>query len=379
MNKTNRIHAFDWLRIFAFSILIFYHSAQPFDVFYNWHITNPERSSLLTSFSEIFENWRMHLLFFISGFGTYFALRTKKDTFIRDRLKRLGLPLLVGIAVICPPQVYIERIDSCNYDSTFFVFYIFDYFTKGIYAVQDCSSGNVTWNHLWFLFYLLLITVILTPLSKWITRLNKSSFVERCPSITIFIIFPIILVLGSVLLPLYPHQTNDLTDIGYFVRWTSLFLSGFLFAMWRQHLMPVVERNFYAITIFVITINFFSFKAFNYKLDYIYDSPVYNPSPVDFFMPILLFWGMILFLSSLFLRYLNKPSKIKEYLNNAVFPFYVLHQTVIVIIMYYLKNIEVIPLIKWAILSSLTIVLCWIFYYFLIKKLGKYRVWFGAK
>lgn len=46
-----------------------------------------------------------------------------------------------------------------GYTGGFLTFFVRDAFTHGTYP-----AGNITWNHLWFLPCLLLMTVVLTPL-----------------------------------------------------------------------------------------------------------------------------------------------------------------------------------------------------------------------
>ena len=71
---STRIHAFDWLRIIAFGLLILFHAEQPYNPYATWHVTDTDKSNLIWSLVGWMRFWRLHLLFFVSGFGTYFAL-----------------------------------------------------------------------------------------------------------------------------------------------------------------------------------------------------------------------------------------------------------------------------------------------------------------
>jgi hypothetical protein len=53
--------------------------------------------------------WGMPLLFFISGMGICYALRSRSATaFARERLRRPGVPMAIGLLTLVPLQVYLE-------------------------------------------------------------------------------------------------------------------------------------------------------------------------------------------------------------------------------------------------------------------------------
>lgn len=106
-----RRYDLDFLRVFAIILLHFFHSAMPFVAEWGWHIKNPQLSNLLMEVNFFLSRWRMPLLFFISGVGTTFVLsRMSAGNYTIQRLKRLLVPLVFGIFIIVPPQVYMERI-----------------------------------------------------------------------------------------------------------------------------------------------------------------------------------------------------------------------------------------------------------------------------
>ena len=176
--------------------------------------------------------WRLHLLFFVSGFGTYFALRNLAGSaFVRQRLTRLGVPLLFGMAVVCPPQTWVERVTQHGYTEGFLTFFVHDTFTRGVYP-----AGNITWTHLWFLPYLLLATLMLTPVMIWLRnsgwledrRFGGLSMFQSVALLSSGVILP---TLATGLLLIWPNQTNGLTDDwGWFAIWSSYFFLGFLVA-----------------------------------------------------------------------------------------------------------------------------------------------------
>src|SRR5512140_3573634 len=105
-----REYGLDWLRVGAFAILIAYHAGMYF-VPWPWLVKNPRTYPGLVGPMIFFNLWRLPLLFFISGAGTWFNLqRRSPGSFVWERLGRLMLPLLFGMLVVVPPQTYVQRL-----------------------------------------------------------------------------------------------------------------------------------------------------------------------------------------------------------------------------------------------------------------------------
>ena len=365
-----RIHAFDWLRIIAFGLLILYHGYLPFHPYYTYHVSDPDKSYFLFSMLDWMQYWRLHLLFFISGFGTYFALRkVSGSTFLKERSMRLGLPLLFGIWVICPPQIWVERITQYGNTKGFFTFYLQDYFTSGNYP-----QGNITWNHLWFLPYLLLMTLLLLPLflylrnSIWLK--NKQFGQLSIFRSTVFLSSGVILpILASSLLWIWPIRTMGLfDDWGWFTIWSTFFFLGFIVALLRNEVLPLLRRTrwvflFLCVACFVV-------RFTNLLPEHEVSGQLLLRS---------LSWFAILALSGFALVYLNQDSTLKRYLNTAIFPIYVLHQTIIILVAYWMLDTGWSIGFKYIIIIISTLVGFVVMYEGFIKKIGSAGVLFGLK
>ncbi len=118
-----RRYDLDWLRVIAFALLIFYHVGM-FFVPWSWHIKNNETSEWLTLPMWFLNQWRLPLLFVISGMGTYFSLQKRTGgQFMRERVIRLLIPFVFGMLFIIPPQVYIERLANSQFTGSYFDFW----------------------------------------------------------------------------------------------------------------------------------------------------------------------------------------------------------------------------------------------------------------
>ena len=158
-----RRYDIDALRVIVFVLLIFYHVGEFFT--WDYHINNSITYEWL-KYPMIFLNrWRLPLLFVISGMGTFFNISKRSGkNFVKERFVRLLVPLTVGILFIVPPQVYLERMDTGQFVGNYFEFYPSMAFV-GIYP-----EGNFSWHHLWFLPYLLLFSLVLLPVFRYLLK-----------------------------------------------------------------------------------------------------------------------------------------------------------------------------------------------------------------
>ena len=162
---TQRRYDLDWLRVLAFGGVFFYHCSRFFNSG-DWEMKNAATSPLVDIFTGVFELWGMPLLFAISGASIFFALRPGGAVrFLAERGLRLLVPLALGMLVLGPPQVYLQRLTHGDFQGSFFGF-------LPLYFDGSPFNGNFAWTgvHLWYLEYLFLFTLVLTPLFVWLKR-----------------------------------------------------------------------------------------------------------------------------------------------------------------------------------------------------------------
>jgi hypothetical protein len=164
----------DLLRALVVVGLVFFHAAVIFGAgeFPVKAATENRVATLLLAFGA---TWGMPLLFVISGMGIWYSLRTRSDAaFARERLRRLGIPLLVGLLSLVPLQAYMGMRRAGD-PSSFFGFYehfwdmrpSFD-FPFVVTAVP--GAGTFETGHLWFLVCLLAYSLVLLPGFAFLTR-----------------------------------------------------------------------------------------------------------------------------------------------------------------------------------------------------------------
>lgn len=209
----------DWLRVLAVLLLFPFHSARVFDTLETFYVKSDTSSAFLTGIVVALDPWHMPLLFFVSGASSYLALRFRSGgAYVRERISRLLVPLLFGLLVLVPPQTYLGYLRNGG-DASFWSY------LPNAFVVQggDLSgyAGGFTPAHLWFILYLFVISLVALPIlssgrERILGRLLLA--VTRLPGGVLLLPLPVALTL---LLPA-PGGKNPF----YFL---LLFLLGYLF------------------------------------------------------------------------------------------------------------------------------------------------------
>lgn len=371
----NRVAYLDWLRIMAIIGVLFFHSAMAFVAEWGWHIKNKDTSYLLMEFNFWLSRFRMPLLFFISGTVTYFMLQHKSaGSFIGLRFRRLFIPLLTGFFIIVPPQVYLERVTQ-GYTGNFFSFY-----SDKVLAFEPYPKGNFSWHHLWFIAYLLVYDILFAPVFKWLVSdkgksvLNKLGFLAKGKWIYILTL-PTVIILTTLSLK-YP-TTNDLIhDWCRIFYWLSFVLVGFI-CIASPVLMDSLERNRRtSLSLAFLTMLFINYLRWN-KLEPGDSShwTMYAYISIHAFTA----WCWVMTAIGYGKKYLNKKHKALNYLNQAVYPFYILHQTVIVILVFYVVQTNDTILFKYLFTVVLSFLITMMIYHLFIRPYAVMRFLFGMK
>jgi glucan biosynthesis protein C len=372
----DRRYDLDWLRVIAILLLHLFHCAMPFVADWDWHLKNKETSYLVLECNYFLSRWRMPILFFISGIGTVFVLNQKSVLpFIWQRTKRLLVPLLFGMLIIVPPQVYFERIYKGVKYSSYLDFYP-SIFTPAVYP-----EGNLSWHHLWFIAYLFVYSLIAIPLILIFKsakgRALTSKVAALCNNKLGMLGFGLILFIASILYFWYPNETHAFVGDGAgFTKYFLYFILGAFIGI-----NPIFWQNIERNRKLNLKIAFFSFIFINY-LRWNELEPVWNFDTANvLFLGLLALsaWFWVIALLGYAKRYLNFTNKFLKFANEAIYPFYILHQTFIVIIAYYIIQVQDDILSKYLFLAMVSFILSFGVYVFLIKPYNIARFLFGMK
>jgi len=371
-----RRYDLDWLRVMAILLLHLFHSAMPFVSEWGWHIKNPETSNLFLEFNYFLSKWRMPILFFISGIGTVFVLNQfSANYYIQQRTKRLIVPLLFGMLVVVPPQIYFERISNGVPYTSYFDFFP-SIFTTGAYP-----SGNLSWHHLWFIVYLFIYSLIAIPLFWYFNSRNGKitlDYVAKIPKGFGLYALGLILFIASFLYFWFTEETHALIDDwAGFTRYFLYFIFGCLIST-HATFWNTIENN----RRLHLKLAFFSIISINI-LRWNDIEPVWGWNlPNLLFLALMVFnaWFWVLAILGYGKKYLNFNNRILKYANEGIYPFYILHQTFIVIIAYYVVQVKNESILnKYLFLTFVSFILTIGVYEFLVKPYNWARFFFGMK
>lgn len=338
----------DWLRVFAFLVLVFYHIGMLYVQGWGFHYKSDYQSSTLASVMLLVNPWRMPLLWFISGVATrYLLAKLGLVKFIAKRSVTLLLPLTFGVLVIVPPQLYVEMQTAQVIDLNYWQFYQLFLFSNDAIFTQYQSGiwPHIDVNHLWYLRELwkfTLLALLFYPLSYLrYVRLPFASF-YRLP------IFVVVVLLSSVVLviELWFAQPREAIGLVFFlfgisVAWHEKFWQQV--SEWWWYLKRVTPLILVAMVVF--------YNVFWLHINH-YDEAWINAIGKLLYSVARVFG--VLWLLSFASRFKTKQTTVLSTLSDAVFPLYLVHQSVIIVVCYWLSDFNLGPWLEPLIVIVLT-------------------------
>ncbi|MEO8002358.1 MAG: acyltransferase family protein [Arenimonas sp.] len=367
-----RRYDLDWLRILAFGLLIFYHIGMLYVADWGFHYKSQYLSRPLEGLMLLVNMWRMPLLWLISGISIRFVLqKVSAYRFVTARSLRLLLPLLFGILVIIPPQLYVEMTGKGDLHMSYWQFYqiFFDIHNPVFAKYQPGILPHIDVNHLWYLRELWTFSIfilILSPLLNsrfvqagmdWLA--NKAGFF----GLLLLPMIPMIVISASFQDDKYPMGFIFLL-YGYLIGWNV--------RLWEQ--IKKYRRIF-------LVIAAVSYIAILFAYFVVWFDPVLKAMWWAKWLGLITVfdtWPAVLALLGYSAVYLNKPSNKIRYFNDAVLPYYILHQTFIVVLAYWLSPLLLGPVGAALIIIVATFSGC-IVSYEIIRRINFLRPLFGLK
>ncbi len=397
-SKSQRRYDIDAIRVLAVLLLIYFHSARAFD-FEPWHVRNDELSWGLDLFVTLVSPWHMPLLFLLAGASTFYALgfRSAKQ-YVGERSRRLLIPLLFGAAVVIPPQVYFERIGTwvttrlspINFNGSFIEFY--PRFFTCCYP-----KGNLTYQHLWFILYLFIFSLLALPLflglrteagERIVSKL--AAFFERGRAI--FLLAVPIAVIEVALRAWFPNWQDLIHDWANNFHYLTIFIYGYLLVADARFGRAIAHNKGLALGLGILaSAAYLVVGRFMDAVPYAAEEVVQNALRGEQQMMLVIAgyvvqkslrafgeWCWLVAILGYGQQYLNKESKVLRYASEMAYPFYIWHQTVIVTIGFYVLQWQAGVAVKYLAISIaslvMTILLCE-----LVKLTNVTRFLFGMK
>jgi surface polysaccharide O-acyltransferase-like enzyme len=357
-SPASRLYFLDWIRIFAFIVLIFYHTGMYY-VSWDWHVKSPYASDTLEPLMMLSSPWRLGLLFMISGVASAYMMgKLRTASFLGQRSWKLLLPLIFGMLVIVPPQAYFEVVEKVAYKGgygEFMQLYLGRY--HGFCRGQDCLIMP-TWNHLWFVAYLWIYTLVLgglallagARLQRWSDKLGALLAGWK------IIVLPVAVLAAAriALADSYPANHAVAGDWYNHAQYLFLFLLGVMLARQAGFWQRVEKMRWLALGLSLA--GWALIMVFNSIPEALYAATpeLHTWRPALRTVYAMCQWTPILAICGFGHRHLNRDSANRRYLTQAVFPVYILHQTLIVTMAHWLKPVQLSPKVEGAVLVILT-------------------------
>lgn len=360
----------DWIRILAVLLLIPFHSARIFNIDEPFYVKNAETSSLLTLLVVFLSTWQMPLLFLIAGASTWYALRHRTaGQYLGERLRRLMIPFLFGTLVIVPPQMYLALLFRSSTGASYPAYYP-QFFQIRPLDIPDYTGIGFSWAHLWFILNLFVISLFMLPLllavkGKVGQRLVSwlAAIAERRWGVFLFAV-PLLLVADLPELDGKPIFTHIL-----------VFIYGFVLMCDGRFQAALVRNKGLCLGLGVVTFSIMAvvgMSGVQFADNSVEDISFYIVRNFNlwFWLVAILGYGR---------RYFYADNRVLRYAREAAYPFYVLHQTVIVAIGFVVVTWAMDPLAKWVLIASTSLVVTIGLYDIVVRRTNLTRFLFGMK
>ena len=368
--KPERRSDLDWLRVLLILSVFLFHSGRAF-LPIPWHINDSTGSSGMMYFAQFMLAWMLPTIFIISGASIWFSLGFQKaGRFLRGKVLRLLVPLVFGIFILSPHQVYIERLTNGQFSGSFIKW--FPQYFEGVYGF----GGNfaTVGLHLWYLFFLFIFSLILLPLFLYL-RSDKGRPVTK--AFGSFLRIPGMIYILGLTLTVPMAFINPESFFGMreeFAGWNiiyyiSVLFFGFMFFADKRIQEAIIRQRWVSLIAGIIL--YLMFRVFRIS---------FRPSPfqLGWFHYVLSSWCLIMAILGFGMKCLTGTGRFIRYSNEGVLPFYILHQPVIVLIAFWVIQLQIPIVVKYIIIVILSFIAIIVLFEG-IRRVGVLRFLFGMK
>ncbi len=343
----------DHLRALVVLLLILFHTARLFDS-EDWHIKNAETFVAADVLVAVFNIFAMPLLFLLAGMSAYASLGVRSPSrFASERFQRLLLPLLLGMIIVVPPQVYLERISPLvtprtspiDFNDSFFAFYP-TFFSSCCYP-----DGNFSWHHLWFLAYLFVFSILLMPaflLLRGVLWKGRYHLLPTAAHNAVLVVLGLALLLIELLLrPSFPSTHALIDDWANNLHYMWLMLAGAVAIARPDLTLAALSRR----RAWLVAAGILSAGWLALRFGMVATLPSLSTALA---LRAAAEWACLVSLLGYGRAYLSRPIPFLTSFGAISMAFYIVHQTVIVMLGFWFVDWVDAPLIKYATVAGLS-------------------------
>jgi hypothetical protein len=373
-----RRHDLDAIRVAAFGLLILYHIGM-FYVSWDFHVKSPRLYPALEPAMLAVNPWRLTLLFLVSGVATRFLFdRIRRGgggpgTLARERIGRLLPPLLFATFILVPPQSYYQVLEAMpriawsasDPDKRL----VLDHFwiryatgTGGWCDIHGACLFTPIYNHMWFVAYLLFYSIMLAALLACPTIATRIDAFVWTPARARWLAAATLVYLAVIrigLAPAYPLRNTFVNDWYNHALSGAAFLTGVLIAH-SDAVRELAKRHRNRILVIAILCWAGQRMLSGGNLAHAgWTSARLMAEPILYAGQQ---WAGIAAVLGLAARWLNRDSTLLRYLCGGVFCFYIVHQTLIIVLAHHLAHLALPIALEATLLIAGTILGCLLSY-----------------
>ncbi len=316
----------DWLRIGALGLLILYHVGLAYTP-WDWHLNSQHRFVFMEEVVLLSSPWRLTLLFLVSGAALRLMSRKYDATSVlKQRFARLAPPLLFGALFLVPPQGWAETVAKDGYRGSVIDWWINEFSLKGL-------ADGIPINHLWFVLYIgaySLVAVALLTRPTWVAR--AEGWLARTLTGWKLLVLPILYlaIIRQLLFPWF-GLTNQIQHDWYnHASSLGVFLFGFL-VVGQDTIWKDLER------LRLVTLPIALVAVCLLMTVHALGGNGWAGGVVQHSLFAITQWASVCAALGFASRHLRgADTALKRYLNDAIFPVYMAHQTILVLALFVL-------------------------------------------
>lgn len=372
LQKNTRLDYLDAVRAFALILGIVFHASLSFmPMFIGWAVMDISTSAAVSIFVQISHSFRMELFFLMAGFFSHMTFHGKGAmAFLKSRWVRIAIPFMLGWFLLRPLLVsaWVMGSESMRGEVN-----ILNALHTGFAELSHFPSGLFVGTHLWFLYYMILVTVSLFAL-RFLFSLHASiqRAVSQVVDATVLWVSNSRFAIIAVSIPtagclwFMDHWGMDTPDktlipkIPVLLVYGGFFIFGWLFHRQRSLIESFSRLTWGKCVLFLLAaIATILLTNFEMKLSHSY----YTLLKLTFSLSYaILMWSLIALTIGLFKKWFNRPRKIVRYIADASYWLYLTHLPIVIWLQIAFAELAIHWSIKLVAISTITIIVLLISY-----------------
>lgn len=336
--ETERLHALDAVRGGALTLGVFFHAAMSYLPGWDmWVVNDRENSAALGVVWFTLHIFRMSLFFLLAGFfGRLLFQRRGLSGFVRDRARRIALPLvgfwpfsiasIVALAILGWLATHPGQ-------------------TPPAPPKAPSELGAFPLTHLWFLYALLwlyagflalrAVVVRLDPAGRWRAGVDRAAAALVAYGIApVVLAWPFLVAMRLMDKPWYPYFGIPTADSNLIVNPQALAAYGTAFAFgWLLHRQPALLQVFARRWVghLAVAVGLTAFCLWMLKGVPLTEAAVREPRTTAFAVAYALaIWSWSFGLIGAAVRLLHRESPVRRYLADASYWIYIVHLPLVI-------------------------------------------------